>query len=598
MNSKNTWTWLVIAAGLFAYIFFFERHLRNEQPGPKPVLPGFTAAAVTSVQVHPAGQLEIRADRTNGAWWISRPASFPGQAARIEALLKTLERLVPATYVTAGELQQRPRAEEEFGFDNPQSSVVLQRPEQQTRLRFGRPTAPGDQMFLQVVGREGVYVVHAELLRLLPRSANDWRDTALVDLRSLAFEHLAITNASGVIELQRDPNNAWRLVRPLRARADSAGIAAWMQQLQTLRVSRFISDDPRADLESFGLNPPAMSLAFRAGTNTLALLQFGRNPTNDPTQVFARREGLGSVTTVPAETLAPGYAQFSEFRDRRLLSFPPEAAEIEVRGGEGFVLQHGASNSWRVASESFPVDAGLVNEFLMTLARLEVIQFVKDAITDPDLRAYGLTSPVREIVFKGAAAPGGTNPPLARLAFGSTEGDKVYVRRADEDSVYAVRLADFQRLPSAGWQLRERRLWQFIEHDVARVTVQQSGKTRELLRHGTNSWALAPGSQGIINEFAVEEAAHRFGELAATLWTARGATNRADYGFSTNGLSLTFELKGGAKHFVEIGSLAPSQYPYATVTLDGQPWVFEFPLALHHFVLSYLADLVPQAGKP
>ena len=37
------------------------------------------------------------------------------------------------------------------------------------------------------------------------------------------------------------------------------------------------------------------------------------------------------------------------------------------------------------------------------------------------------------------------------------------------------------------------------------------------LRIGTNQWAFAPGSQGIINEFAIEEAVHRVGELSARL---------------------------------------------------------------------------------
>ena len=131
---------------------------------------------------------------------------------------------------------------------------------------------------------------------------------------------------------------------------------------------------------------------------------------------------------------------------------------------------------------------------------------------------------------------------------------------------------------------------------MARLRFQVDGRTRIMVRNGTNSWSLAPGSQGTINEAAIEEVAHRFGELASTLWTARGDADAARYGLGgTNQLSLEFELKNGEKRDVEFGNMAPSQYPYAAVKLDGEEWVFEFPRALFIFAMSYLAS---PAGAP
>src|SRR5437899_13068106 len=116
MNARNTWLWFVLAAGLFAFIFFFERHLRQPAPGLPPLLPNFKAAAVTSVQVAPEGQREIRVERTNDAWSITRPTVFPADAMRVRMLLDALERIVPAAFVSAAELRQRPNAEAEFGL--------------------------------------------------------------------------------------------------------------------------------------------------------------------------------------------------------------------------------------------------------------------------------------------------------------------------------------------------------------------------------------------------------------------------------------------------------------------------------------------------
>ena len=76
---------------------------------------------------------------------------------------------------------------------------------------------------------------------------------------------------------------------------------------------------------------------------------------------------------------------------------------------------------------------------------------------------------------------------------------------------------------------------------------------------------------------------------AATAWVARGEAARGErFGLTTNSLSLSFELKRGGKFDIQFGALSPAQYPYARVTLDGEPWVFEFSTALFELVHNYL----------
>ena len=67
----------------------------------------------------------------------------------------------------------------------------------------------------------------------------------------------------------------------------------------------------------------------------------------------------------------------------------------------------------------------------------------------------------------------------------------------------------------------------------------------------------------------------------------------ARFGFTTNRLALTIELKDGVKHQVEFGGTSPEKYPYAAVTLDGQTWFFEFPIALHQLMVYALLPSGP-----
>lgn len=593
MNPRNTWRWIAVAAGLFAFIFFHQRHAGKNGSEPVRVLPSLKVAAVTSVQVRPGAHAPIRADRTNGVWHLAEPVVYPAQAASIEKLLAEIEGLTPGPYITARELRGRPKADEEYGFSTPQASIVIEQSEHTTHLLIGARTPPGDQAFLQVVGADGVYVVDADFLKYIPHTAEDWRDTTLIDLNGLTFDRLAVTNGAKVFELRRDATNKlWRMVYPLRARANNAKAQESLQLLQGVRIRQFVADDPKVGLETFGLQPPEIEVALGQGTNTAVRLQFGKSPTNDTRLAYARRLGLNTVVAVPKDLLAPWYASVNDFRDPLLATWTGPVAVVEVRGQDSFSLQQQTNDAWRVLPQGFPADAGLVKNFLAALSALQIVEFTTDVATGPDLADKGLASPTRQYILKSAAtiSSGPTNAVIAELSFGTNQADKVFAQRADEPGfVYAVKLADVQRLPAAGWQMRERRIWSFSTNDVERATIRQQGRVRQIIRNGPHEWSLAPGSQGVINDLAVEETVSGLCQLTALAWVAHGTADRARFGLTDNDLQITLELKNGEKASVELGSEAPGNVPYAAITLDGEPWVFECPAWVYVYAQRYLS---------
>jgi hypothetical protein len=81
---------------------------------------------------------------------------------------------------------------------------------------------------------------------------------------------------------------------------------------------------------------------------------------------------------------------------------------------------------------------------------------------------------------------------------------------------------------------------------------------------------------------------HNLAQLTATNWVAHGLQSRAPYGFSDNSGQITLELKNGAKPFVELGGPSPAKSLYGAVTLDGEPWVFEFHPWLAQWIQTFL----------
>jgi hypothetical protein len=590
MNSKSTWVWITIAAVLFAAVLAVEKFGQPKPPELVPLLPEFKAAAVTSVQFTPAGQLEIRADRTNRTWQLVRPITYPAQAASVEALLQALERLAPALIISAVEIRQRTNSDAEFGFLD-RTTLTLFSGAQSRQLVIGTHTAPGDQIYVQVVGTEGVFIVDARLLQFLPGKVDDWRDTGLLDLRTVQFDYIAVSNATTpLVHLkQENSNSLWRLTYPLAARADNFRLADSLQRLHVTRVTSFVTDDPRSDADSFGFQNPELELTFAQGTNPVVTVQFGKSPTNDSTQIYARRAGFPTIVTVERQLLDPWLVPLEKFRDPFLVTRQRVVDQIEVTGTENFVLQRVNTNSWKLVDSELPMDPGFVGQLLITLVAAPIVEF-RDSITEADLPKYGLTTPVRQIKLRAKVTNGATNDLIAELALGEIKEGIGYVRRADENPVYAVGIEDFARLNVASWRLRDRKIWRFSETNVVRVIAQRAGNALEVRRLGANSWTFGAGSQGILNGAGVEETVHRFGELDALEWIGQGEDKRAEFEFGPDPLTVTFELKDGTKQVVEFGGVSPNKSPYAAVKIGAQTWFFECPLVPLELLKFYLLN--------
>jgi hypothetical protein len=204
---------------------------------------------------------------------------------------------------------------------------------------------------------------------------------------------------------------------------------------------------------------------------------------------------------------------------------------------------------------------------------------------------YGLApQPFRQYVLKAAVPGASTNLVLAQLDFGTNQ-NTLYARVPGESFVYSMDRSVLDMLPTASWQMRDRRVWNFTATDVARVTVQKGNRTRELLRKAERNWTLGAGSQGIMDEVTsaqIEETIHRLGDLTANFWVQRGESNLDAYGFKDIAFKVTIELTSGEKRMIEFGKEAPSKFPFAAVMLDGETWVMEFPWATFQFVEMYL----------
>jgi hypothetical protein len=548
--------------------------------GPVYLLPELDAQTVRTLQIHPSGQPDIRVERTNNGWQLTAPVNYPAQSTNVQKLLEALQMLTVPHRIPENELRSNPKAAEDYGIEPPQLTLIF---DSGPPILIGHRTSPGDQVFVRIPGREGVAVVDSSVLNLFPQSANDWRDKRLADTTGLAFDRIVVTNSTRSqwsFVLQQDPTNRlWGMTFPLKVRADSEKVDDALQRLQKLHVHDFVSDEPKPDLESYGLQTPALTVALGQGTNSVLALDFGKELTNSPGLIYARRRDQTAVVTLSTNALAQWNASYDVFRDRHLVTMLGPIASVRVAGQDEFTLQWQTNNTWRVLPQNYPADQTLATHLVRTLSELQVANFERDSVSEvllPQYPQYGLAKPARQFTISWTPSTTATNAPTT-IDFGVNTNNQVFARRIGEDAVYGINPADFEALPSASWEMRDRRIWDFESTNVARITIHQNGQTREIVRKGATGWALATNSSGTINLSAIEDTVRALGHLTAFSWVGHGTDKLAGYGFDPKGYELSIELKNGNKLTLRLGGDARLDSAYASVPLDGEPWIFEFP---------------------
>jgi Domain of unknown function (DUF4340) len=605
MNPKNTWMLVLLTAGLFAFIYFFERHIQPPVPEVVHVLPGLDTNAVTSIEIQPRGQFGIRVERGSNGWQLTRPIVYPVRGAAVDAFLDSLAELSPRRRISAEELQNNKKVNQDYGFDAPQATILIQTGEDERRLALGSFTTPGDGIYTRVDGTPGIDIIGAAFADTVPTNASQWRDTSFVNLQGLPVVELDVTGPNnGQLRFQRDdPNQPWVMSLPIKARADNDSINFLLDRLQSLNAVKFVTDDSNADLEPFGLQSPQLVLAFKdKNTNQLLSLEFGKSPPDNTNLVYAHTNSSSTIVLVERDDLKPWNAESWRFRDQYLFSLtitePP--ASIECYGPDdrtNYLVQK--TNGLLLVSDGqgrrFLAETNVVVAAIRQLAEMRVVpwsadRFADDAVGEPELPGMGLApNPARRYALRAAPpASNGVAPLIAQVDFGgpNTNHDgTVCARRSDlpaEQTVFAVNAADVDRLPSSAAQMRMLAIWNFDSTNVGRLTMQANGQPKEWKHVRKYLWqpqiGIADDREGVY----MENLADILGSLTAQAWVGP-AEPTAEYDFNANSLQFSVTLTNVTPPqtlTVTFGGIVPGGggAHYACTQMENENWIFMYSL--------------------
>jgi hypothetical protein len=589
MQKKLTWFLTGLALALFAFIYFVERKVPGTaERGTAPrILATVEAQDVTALEITLAGGGTVRAEQTNGTWFLTKPL-YPAQQSAINTFVTNVVRLR-----SFDKLEQHDvvlQGQKSFGLEPPRATVQIETATNRYKLEIGGDAPFTNNIYVRLAPSAEVLLTEAQVLKSLPRTTNDWRSENLLQLATLPFDHLQLRVGQRVVELGRNPTNgAWQITKPIPARADQQQIAVLLDQIGRAQVGDFVADGV-VDLERYGLQTPEVELGLSQGTNRLFTVQFGGSATNGTNQVFARLLGNTNLVTVSRELVDFLKQPYKAFHDPRLLTLEnlPALDRVGVKFLEEFAVQRQPDGRWRVESAGgFPADLELLGEFLSKMLALRILDIVKEVPTEADMQALGLQKPLARYSFyhrQTNASGTVTNVLSSELSFGTNTADRIYVSRSDETPIYITEFAKFLELPRFAYELRDRQIWNVSTANVVRVSLVSAAGTNTATRTGA-AWTSEP----LANE-AIGEAVFRLSNLKALRWVAMGDERKRSLGIGPEGEILELEVKGenGTEvRRIPLGKLTMRRDVYAEHP-EIQTLIFEFPGEIYHLLKQNL----------
>ena len=496
MRSKFTLLLLALNLALFGYLALTERWItpdkveenRRRILGPEAadlsvieiaVLPPPAEGANASASPAPAHTLRLERQPGDG-WFLAAPLDWPANDFAVRLILNQLQFLENETSFLVTDLARNGQTLADYGLSQPRIVVTCTpsaKPAHDSDtpapkpfvLKIGATAAVGDRLYILSPDERRIHVAS-------PKASANLLDALTLDLGRLrsdqlftipVFEARALTLQSGAANSSRTrlrrEQSRWTFEAPITARAAKTPVELAVNDLNALRVARFLAAEAAPTPEAAGLVNPRLRVTLEGNARRETLLlgapvpggtgvppvDGGASPVPSPgtpnpgsvsspaatVELYARLDWRVVPTAadnkrpvlftvqVPVELLKTFERAQTALRDKRVLDLDPArvtAFALSSPGKPDLRIQKldsaSAFPAWQIASPAaaapLRADAKLVEHLLQRLQLLEAVPprpdaspFVFDAPSAADLERLGFNRPERIVTLQLSSAP-------------------------------------------------------------------------------------------------------------------------------------------------------------------------------------------------
>src|SRR2546426_2863652 len=401
MKWKTTLVLFVIAAGVFAYLFFVERNRPGTEEATRQAqnVVNFSRDKVNGIVIQ-NGDDTIDIRRRDDKWRLEIPIKDQADGSVVNNLLLDLENWQKDAAISAKEMEADKNKLADYGLANPKLRLKLIGPDTPPEIFFGKDAALEGKMYVRFGNSKETFLANQSVKKAIDKKPEDFRDRKLTDLIMAQVVRVVLKTSAGEMELQKKGDH-WDILKPLHTRADDQKVSDLIAQITTARIQQFVADD-HGDLRPYGLAEPRGAITlFTQADKPGQLMQIGGIPENEKDQTYVRFALRGFVYTVPKKIEEILNTKPDDLRDRHLVRIDTNVLDrITIEApGKGKVVLARKDENWTITNrQNTPANSREIRRFIDTLQDERVTKFVEDVASN--LAKYGLDKPQLQLTFR------------------------------------------------------------------------------------------------------------------------------------------------------------------------------------------------------
>jgi hypothetical protein len=245
MKLRNTLILLIVAVGLFAYIWFVDKNRQTTREamehGRDVVQLDRDKINAISIQ-NPEGRIELRKNGAN-VWQLDEPVKDRADSMAVTQLLTSIEMLKTRRGHRRGREGRGQKPDQRFRRLETRDADQVYGPGKTVELLIGKDSAVEGKVYARLEGSNTVYVISNDLKNQATKKPDDFRDRKLTNLSTTQVKKVTIKRGAEELELDKK-NEHWSIVKPLKARGDDSKIGDLVSQTTTAHIETFVSDSP------------------------------------------------------------------------------------------------------------------------------------------------------------------------------------------------------------------------------------------------------------------------------------------------------------------------------------------------------------------
>jgi len=480
---------IVVAAATVAYAFFVDRAKVSDSERTsrkRDVFPSFRVEEVRRVELsHGSEVLVLERDQDAAAGWsMTSPRREHADPAAVDALTRDLE--------TAIRVRDVP-PDEALGLDSPRVRGKVSLGALEYRFVVGGDAPrPSGAAYMRVDG-EGTFVVTHSLAMQLLRSAEAYRDRAVVRYGAGEVSRVELRTSTGALVLERAAAT-FRVADASGLRASRAAVDHLFTALAEMRAETFV-DDATADLATAKPSLDVVIVPREAGRPRARLL-IGGDCAGQTDRVVVVREEPERMSACVARSAALGLGEPpGGFVDGSpIFARPDEIAELRLEpvsgNGPRVDLARRGSGWHERAPDDRDLDGDEVDDANALVAALSSARALE--VRRPEAGPPGPARWRATVVRSGS----GTTE-VVELVAAASDGSAL-ARRLDDDAILHLPAPAARRFEPHPVALRSRAIWEPAFDAAEVVAVDDScGHAHRRIEMRDGSWTSRMPAGGV-----------------------------------------------------------------------------------------------------